>query len=54
MINEAYASVDVLRVKPIDQRTHIDRPCELYNVSRADGCEFREGGGEVLRPGEGR
>lgn len=39
MINEADASIDVLRVKPIDQRTRIDRCCELYNVSRADGCE---------------
>ena len=44
MINEADASVDVLRVKPIDQRTRIDRHCELYNVSRADGCEAGEGG----------
>lgn len=39
MINEADASVDVLRVKPIDQRTRIDRRCELYNVSRAGGCK---------------
>ena len=57
MINEADASIDVLRVKPIDQRTRIDRCCELYNVSRADGCEaggvvgwrrgvWREKGGE--------
>lgn len=38
MINEADASVDVLRVKPIDQPTRIDKRCELYNVSRADGC----------------
>lgn len=41
VINEAYSSVDVRQVKPIDQQTNIDRPCELYNVSRADGCEFR-------------
>lgn len=52
MINEADASVDVLRVKPIDQRTRIDRRCELYNVSRAGGCkaggeEEGWGGGKV-------
>ncbi len=39
MINEADASVDVLRIKLIDQRTHIDRRCEQYNVNSADGCK---------------
>lgn len=38
MINESDASVDMLRVRPIDQRVHIDRRCELYNVKRASGA----------------
>ncbi|KAK2837096.1 hypothetical protein Q5P01_014308 [Channa striata] len=42
VINEANASIDMLQVKPIDHRIHIDRRCELYNVSRAGGCETAE------------
>lgn len=38
MINETNASVDMLRVKPIDQWMRIDRRCELYNVRRANGA----------------
>lgn len=64
MINEADACVDTLRVRPIDQRMHIDRLCELYNVSRAGGgkgdgrerresdlsvCECVRGGGGAAR-----
>lgn len=42
MINEADASVDVLRVKSIDHQTCMDRRCELYNVSKAVGCKAGE------------